>query len=812
MREIRQAIRRLWRAPLFTTIVVATLALGIGANAAIFSVVNAVLLKPLPYRDPGQLVTIFHHYPSLKLDAPVSAPGFKDYRDRTHSFSNVAVETGWAVNLIGHGDPERLQGTRVSGDFFRLLGINPVLGRVVTRDDDQAGHDRVVVLSNALWVREFGARRDVIGQTMTINGLGYQVIGVMPASFVDPWAPRTELWSPLALDPALFVPGNYTSEYLNLTARLKPGVTADAAGREMAAFAARLKQDSPSTFSPDWTLTVQTIASRIVGNVRAALLILLGAVGFVLLIACANVANLLLARAASRQREVAVRTALGASRWDLARPLLAESLVLSLSGGLLGLAIAYGAIKALVAANPANLPRIDGLAVDGHVVIYTLVIAIGTGLIFGILPSLRVWRGSLHDTLKDNARGGTADRSGQRLRRSLVAGEVALALTLLCGSGLLLKSFAKLSGVDPGFTPGHLLTFTLGLPASRYPNDTVMTTFWRQVSERIAEVPGVTAAGATSVMPFGGGWSTGSFNIDGYTPPPRTNGPWGDLRVVTPGFFSALRIPGIAGRTFTDGDIDSRPSVAVVDEEFVHRFFPAGTNVIGKRIWFGNPAPDTSTRYITIVGVVGHAAHEGLDADRRVQVYFSAFQPTGFGAQPSMDFAVRTTGDPLRATASVRRAIYSIDAQLPMARIHTMDELISISMGQRRLSMVLLGIFAGLALLLASLGIYGIMSYAVTQRTRELGVRMALGASRDSVLRMVLGQGLAITAVGGVIGVVAALALTRLIRAQLYDVAPNDPVIFAGVVVLLAAIAGVATLIPAWRATRVDPIVALRQE
>jgi putative ABC transport system permease protein len=807
--DIRHAARRLRHAPAFTLIVVFTLALGIGANSAIFSVVNTVLLAPLPYRDPGQLVTIYHDYPSMKMEAPVSAPGFKDYRDRTHSFSSVAVETGWNVNLTGLGDPQRLGGTRVSGQFFATLGVAPALGRVLTVDDDQAGHDHVVVLSDGLWRRVFGAKADIVGHPVSLNGESYQVVGVMPRGFVDPWNPPTEIWSPVAIDPARFTINNYTNEFLNLVARVKPGSSTAAATREMTGFAQQLKKDNPNQFSTDWTLEVKSMTDVQTGAVRPALLLLLGAVGFVLLIACANVANLLLARAASRQREVAIRTALGAKPWDLVRQMLVESLMLSLSGGVLGLAIAFGSIKALAAANPSRLPRVQDLAIDSHVVLFTLAIAVVTGVVFGLVPAFQAWKGNLQVSLKDGSRTGTADKRGQLARRALVVAEIALALTLLTGGGLLLKSFARLSNVSPGFEPRGVLTFALALPPLKYATDTASTAFWTAVMPRIAQVPGVRAVAATSVIPFGGGWSTGSFNVEGFTPPPKANSPWGDIRIVTPDYFNTMRIPRLKGRVFGTQDDAAGMRVAVVDDEFVKRYYRAGEDPIGKRIYFGNATPDTSTRYITIVGVVGHAKHEGLDADPRIQLYLPVPQA---GRSNRLDVVVRTSGDPRQYVSGVRAAIRDVDRDLPMARVTTADELVSGSMGQRRLSTVLLGIFAGLALLLASLGIYGVMAYSVAQRTRELGVRVALGATRENVLGLVLRQGVVIAGVGAVIGLAGAFGLTRLIASQLYAVKATDPATFVGVTVLLLVVAIGATLVPALRATRIDPLVALREE
>jgi putative ABC transport system permease protein len=808
--DLRYAARRLRHSPAFTLVVVLTLALGIGANSAIFSVINTVLLRQLPYKDPGKLVTIYHYYPTLKMEAPVSAPGFKDYRDKTHDFENVAVESQWNVNLTGAGEPERLAGSKVSAQFFAALGITPLHGRLFRPDEDANGHNHEAILSYGLWQRDFGGDASIIGKQASFNGEAYDIVGVMPATFVDPWSKPVEVWSPIALDPALFVPRNYTNEFMPLTARLKPGVPVEQAVRDMTAFAEQLKKDNPNSFGPGWTLEVKTLDEVNTGPVRPALLVLLGAVGFVLLIACANVANLMLARAAARHKEVAIRTALGADRWSLMRQLLAESVLLSLIGGGLGLVIAMASIRGLVAMNPGNIPGIQDLTIDTRVVLFTLVISLATGILFGLVPALQTSRENLHVTLKEGGRSGTADRSGQLVRRLLVISEVALALTLLTGGGLLVKSFEKLQGVDPGFNSRGVLTFGLALPAARYKSDTAQAAFYDAAIQRISQIAGVKSAGATSVMPFGGSWSTGSFNVEGFVVPANTNSPWGDIRVVSGDFLGTLQIPLLRGRAFNQSDAVSSPRVAVVDDEFVRRFYKPGDEPIGRRIFFG-PSPATdSTKYITIVGVVGHTKHEGLDATPRVQLYLSESQ-AAFNLN-TMQVAVRTSGDPKAYVSAIRNAIHEIDRDMPMSKVSTLDVLVDNSMGQRRLSTVLLGVFAGLALLLASIGIYGVMSYTVAQRTRELGVRVALGASRQSVLGLVMRQGVTITLIGVGIGLGGAFGLTRLIAAQLFAVSATDPTTFALVTVALLLVAVGASLVPALRATRVDPITALRED
>ena len=803
LKELRYSLRRLRKAPTFTAIVVLTLALGIGANTAIFSVVNGVLLKPLPYKDPERLVTIQHSYSTEKLDAPVSSLGFRDYRDRASDFSHVAVESNWNATLTGLGDAQRLRAQRVSGDYFATMGVPAALGRVLLPEEDEPGRTRVVVLSDGAWKRLFGGMRNAVGQQLHLNGEAYDVVGVMPPSFTDFWGRDTELWTPLAVRPGPLT----ADEYLFLTARLKPGITVELAQRDMREFGERLRQDNPGNYPPDWSLKVTSLDEIGTATIRPALLILLGAVGFVLLIACANVANLLLARAAARVKEVAIRTALGARRWDLARQLLTESIVLAMTGGLLGLGLAWWSVRALVAFNPGNVPRIESLGVDGKVILFTLVVSLLTGLLFGLVPALQTSRTDLQTTLRDGSRGDSSG-GGQRVRRVLVVGEVALALTLLTGAGLLIKSVARLQAVDPGFNPHEGLTFNVALPRTKYPTDTSWRAVFAELLPRIAAVPGVKSVGATNAMPFSDGWSTGIFNVEGYVQLSSDKRPWGDTRVVSTDYFRTLQVPLIRGRVFGPQDIATAPPVAIVDDEFVRRFYAKGTDAIGKRIWLNQPTADGSTRYITIVGVVGHTKHEALDGDTRVQLYFPLAQ-TG---DPSLDVAVRTAGDPLRMITSIRAAITSVDRDLPMSRIGLLDDMLERSMGQRRLSMLLLGTFAGLALLLASLGIYGVMSYSVAQRSRELGVRMALGAARGRVLGLVMRQGMSLVLTGVVLGLVGAFALTRLIASQLYAVQPTDPLTLTVVALLLSAIALLASFVPALRATRVDPVVALREE
>ena len=810
LQDLRYSLRRLAKSPAFSAIVVLTLALGIGANTAIFSAVNAILLRPLPYHEPERLVTIQHLYPSLDLEAPVSAPGFRDYADRARSFTSMAVEAAWAANLTGVGDAVRLQGARVTGRYFPTLGVPALLGRTIQPGEDAAGREQVVVLSHAVWQRQFGGDPGIVGRTLSLNGQSYEVVGIMPPEFRDFFSRNVELWAPLVFRPDQLADEERTHEFLSLTARLRDGVTAADADAEVRALAEQLKQQYPDFYAPEWRLGVTPLGEEATGGIRPALLVLLGAVGFVLLIACANVANLLLSRAAARGKEIAVRSALGASQERLVRQLLTESALLALAGGVVGLLLAYWGVRSLVAINTGNLPRAEEIRVDGVVAVFTLVVSLVAGLLFGLAPALHAARPDLQTTLKEGGRGAAGDRGSQGLRRMLVVAQTALALTLLTGAGLLIKSFARLQGVDPGFDPDRLLTFTVALPESRYREDAQLTAYFDRALPELRAVPGVRGVGTTTVMPFGGSWGTSSFEIEGYQVPEDQPGPWGDVRVVSPGFFDALRIPLLQGRLLTEHDTDRRPRVAVIDEEFVRRYWP-GENPLGKRLAFGPPpeATDTSARdWIEVVGVVGHTKHEGLDGDDRLQLYLPYHQ----APQRFMAVAVRTAGDPARHLAALRGALRAVDPDVPVSNPRTMNELIELSVGQRRLSMMLLSLFSGIALLLASIGIYGVMSYSVTQRSRELGVRIALGAGRADVLRLVLRQGMSLAIIGIAIGVGTALLLTRVIESQLFGVRASDPVTFVSVAVLLGVTALAANLVPAVRAMRMDPAVVLREE
>ncbi len=806
MMTFRYAIRRLLHNPGFSAVVVATLALGIGANTAIFSIVNAVLLRPLPYEQPQRLVTLNHYYTNLDgLEAGFAVPTYRDIRERTQLFESFAVSQPWNVNLTGRGAPEQLIGTKATAEYFRVFGVPPLHGRTFAPGDDQAGHDKVIVLSYGFWQRRFGADASVVGSKLLLDAEPYDVIGVMPATFHGFFNRDTEVWAPAVFTPEQYGDNRRTSEFLAAVGRLKPAIAVEQASRDVTAFADGLRRDFPDAYSDQWTIITRSLNEMSTRRIRTALLVLVGAVGFVLLIACANIANLLLARAASRSREIAVRAAVGATRGDLVRQLLAESVIVSLVGAAAGLAIAFGAVEALLVTVPVDLLRVEQVRIDGTVLLFTLGIAIVTGLLFGLAPAINATGADLNEALRDGARTAGEHR-GQWLRRSLVVAEMALALTLLVGAGLLIRSFARLQGVDPGFDPQRLVTMRVSLPRAKYETPESRAAFFEAARTRVAQVPGVIGVGATSNVPFGGSWSTSSFSVEGYQPPEGQPGPWGDTRVVTPGYHEAMRMKLLRGRYLLPSDREGAARVVVVDDEMVRRYWP-DSDPIGKRISFGDAA-QPQAEWIQVVGVVEHTAHEGLDAERRVQLYFAHQQRP----LPQMTFAVRSSGDPSALVNALRSAVRDIDADQPIASVRTMDAMMDEALGQRKLSMYLLGAFAGIAVLLAAIGIYGVMSFDVTRRSQELGVRMALGAARSSVLALVLKQGLALAVIGIVLGLFGALALTRVIEAQLFGVSRTDPATFAGVALTLTAVAVVATLIPALRATRLDPVRALRYE
>lgn len=794
--DLRHAARGLAKQPAFTAIVVLTLALGIGANCAIFSVVNAVLLRPLPYANPEELVAVYEERVSLARErGHVSPPDFIDWRAQNAVFKNIAAYTPASLNRTDGDEPERLVGALVSADLFPALGVSAAVGRTFVPEEDRPNAERVAVIGHELWQKRFGADRSVVGKAVTLNANSYEVIGVMPRGFEFP-DKNTEVWLPLAIDP---VTGNRAMHSLKVVARLKDGVTLQRAEAEMRTIASRLEQ--VHEVNTGHSVNLFPLHSEVVGPVRAPLLILIGAVAFVLLIACVNVANLLLVRAAARQKEIAIRTALGASRSRIVRQFLAESLLLSLLGGAVGLLLATWGTDLLVAISPADTPRLSEISTDRTVLVFTLLVSLLPGLAFGLLPALQFCRPAISEGLKEGGRTGASDASSGRIRSGLVVTEVALALVLLVGAGLLLKSFIRLRETNPGLDPKGVLTAQVLLPRAKYREPQQQAAFTRDVIERLQALPGVQLAGATVSLPLGELPASRYFSIEGRPPTRPGEGANAHFDLATPDFFRALGIPLRRGRHFDPRDGIGAPEVAIINEALAQKFFP-DEDAIGKRIQIGDGS------WHTIVGVVGNVRQTSLDQEAAPEFYYSLLQdPIGF-----MALVVRTSRDPQSLATDLRTAVRAVDPDQPIFGVKTMEEVIIGSVAPRRLTMVLLGTFAALAIVLAAIGIYGVISYMVAQRTHEIGVRMALGAQNSDLLRLILGHGMFLTGIGMAIGLVASFALTRVLSTLLFGVNSNDPSTYLAVSLLLAAVAFVAGYIPGRQATQVDPLVALRAE
>ncbi|HEU4597852.1 MAG TPA: ABC transporter permease [Pyrinomonadaceae bacterium] len=807
--DFRFAGRVLSKNPGFTAVAVLTLALGIGINTAIFSVVNAILLRPLSYPDPEQLVLLNHNYPKIDLKASVSAPGYKHYRENAKSFEGIAAMSFWSANLTGDGgEPERLQGMTTSANLFPLLRAEAERGRVLLPEEEEKGRDRVAVITDGLWRRRFGSDPNLVGKRVSLNGESYEIVGIMPPDFQfgREIGLTIEIWSPLTFTPQQLSMDNIGRENLFVLTRLKPGVSFEQAQAEMNAIADSLRaQLMPGLTVNDWGLKLTEMSETVVGEVRPMLWMLLGAVGLVLLIACANVANLLLARSAVRQKEIAIRTALGAGRGRVIRQLLTESVLLAVVGGALGLLLATWGVDLLLSFNESKIPRAYEVGVDLWVLGFTVGVSLLTGVLFGLAPALQASKVDLHDALKEGGRSGAGGMK-KGARSALVVAEMALALVLLICAGLLIKSFAQLQQVNPGFRPEGILSMQLTLPEAKYKEPPQRQEFFRQLIERVRALPGVEAAGATNVLPLSGQNQSGSFGIEGRPVPQGQTSPHGDRWMVTADYFRTMSIPLVRGRYFTEQDGPDAPGVAILDETMARKYWP-NEDPVGKRISF-ETGPDNNPRWREVVGIVGHVRHKDLEGESRVQYYVPLVQRPN----PGIFLAVRTLGEPEALTASVRGVIRELDRDLPVYKVTTMEQLVSDSMAQRRFSMLMLGIFAVVALLLASVGLYGVLAYSVTQRTREIGVRMALGAQTRDVLKMVVGQGMVLALAGVGVGLVGAFAVTRLMSSLLYGVTATDPLVFAAVALLLTAVAFLACYIPARRATRVDPMVALRYE
>ncbi|HEX8272227.1 MAG TPA: ABC transporter permease [Longimicrobiaceae bacterium] len=804
LQDVRYAFRRLRKSPGFAAVAILTLALGIGANSAIFSVVNAVLLRSLPYADAERLVLVTH-LTSTGDRAPMSPANFRDARREVRSLEELSFwsYSGSGRTLTGVGDPVQLDAASVGAGFFDVLRARPLLGRTFRPDENEPGHNRVAVLGHGVWRQRFGADPKVVGRTITLDGEPYQVVGVMPEGFGYPG--DREVWVPQEYEEFFMSEASRGSWFMVGIGRLKPGVPHERAAREVAALGARLSRQYPET-NATVGLTSISLYENMVGDVRTSLLVLLGAVGLVLLIACANVANLLLARAAAREAEVAVRVALGAGRRRLIRQLLAESLVLALLGGLAGLLLAVWGTSALVALDPQGIPRLDEVRVDGTVVAFTLGAALLAGVLFGMVPAVQVTRSGLFGSLREGGRGALSGRGSARVRSALVVVEMALAVMLLAGAGLLIRSFVRLQEVDPGFRTEGALSFTLSLPSAAYGEDAARAAFYERLLERLEGLPGVRSAAAVSQLPMGGSAQFLTFAVDGRAPVQPGNDPAAQVLRATPGYFRSLAIPVERGRAFSEQDRAGTPRVVVLNRAAVRRFFP-GEEPLGQRILMALGA-DTVTVPWEVVGVVGDVRHFGVEAEAQPAMYFPQAQaPAG-----SMGVVVRTAVAPLSVAGAVRREVRALDPNLPLGDLQPLEQLTADSVSQPRFYMLMLCIFAGVALALAAIGIFGVISYSVAQRTREIGVRVALGADPASVLRIVVGGALGLAALGVGIGLLGALAGTRVLSGLLFGVAATDPATYAGVAVVLLAVAGLASWLPARAATRVDPAIALRAE
>jgi putative ABC transport system permease protein len=827
--DLRYALRMLFKKPGFTAIAALTLALGIGANTAIFSVVDAVLLRSLPYPDADRLVMLWSTMQAQGVPTSGSAmPDYREWRDQSQSFEGLGGFYYGDFNLSGaNREPARVQGAFVTANLFPVLGVAPALGHGFSSEDEQFGRHRVALLSNALWQRRYGADPQIIGRSITLGGDPYTVVGVMPPgmAFFDN-QPVVELWTPIS-----FAPGDNfdtrNNHFVNLVGRLKPGVTLQQAQSEVSAIADRMAEQEKGNEGLGALLV--PVREQFTGDVRLAVLVLLGAVAFVLLVACVNVANLLLARAAGREKELAIRASLGASRGRLIRQLMLESLPLGLLGGGAGLLLAVWGIEALVSMLPASVPRYNAITIDARVLVFTLGVSLLTTVIFGLLPAFQIARVDVQNALNESGRSGTASRRQGRLRDMLVAVEMALALVLLIGAGLMIQSFMKLRRVDTGFSGQNILTMRIPLPDSKYPVPQTLTSptptglnFYDQLLERVKALPDVQSAAVSTMLPLGAGSGWGKFiSVEGRPAPSSIE----QVPLVRFALISSdyLRTMGIAlrqGRAFTEQDTEKSQPVALINETVAGRFF-ADEDPVGKTIWMGPPEsllpPEAQTpenRFIrrTVVGVVADVKGSSLEQSGRAEVCVPYHQYRREGWSNGLMLAVRSSTGSENLLSGIREQVIALDADQPVTNVATMDERLSKSLAQARFSMLLLGLFAGVALLLAGVGIYGVMSYVVTQRTHEVGIRMALGAQASDVLRLVVGQGMKVALIGIGIGLIAAVALTRVMRTLLFGVSTTDPLTFTIIPLLLAAVALGACFIPARRATKVDPMVALRYE
>ena len=806
--DLRYAIRSLLKTPRFFLIAVVVLALGIGSNSAMFSVVYNVVLRPLAYPQPERLVFVQECSLRHGGTSPTAPGTYGEWRDQQHVFQSIAAAEVWGASLTGTARPEEVEGLKVSTSLLTVLRTAPLLGRSFLHEDAQTEAGRVVLLSHGLWQRRFGGDRSIAGRAITLNGASYRVIGVMPQEFRFPpfWALKAELWVPLVFPPQRM--HDHEGRSLRVFARLQDGVSLEQAAAEMSTIARRIEQAYPES-NTDRGARVLPLNEVVLGQVRPALVVLLGAVAFLLLIACANVANLLLGRASGRQKEVALRLALGAGRWRLMRQLLVESALLSAAGGALGLLLAYWSVHLLsvsiAEASRFTLPRYQEIGMGAAVLLFTFAVSLATSILFGLAPALEFSRPDLHATLKDGGRG-TSRLSRSPLRSLLVVGEVAISLMLLAGAGLMIRSFARLGAVDAGFDPHNVLTMRVVLTGSpRAATLERRNAFYRQVLDRVAAVPGVESVSGINHLPLAGDLWTFSFRVEGRPEPGPADVPKAAFRAVFPGYFHTMRIPLLGGRDFTTRDDAGAPRVVVINQSMARRYWP-NEDAMGKRIRLDSNGP-----WFTVVGVVKDVEQADWGATAGSEFYFSQMQNPE-DIQRYLTLVARTAGDPLAIAGAIQSQIWSLDRDLPIGDLASMQQVVDRAVWQPRFSTTLLGGFAGLALVLAAIGIYGVMSFDVNRRTQEIGIRMALGAKPGDVMRSVLGGGGKLAAIGTAIGMAGALALTRYLRTLLYEVSTTDPVALASAAALLGVVALAAVWLPARRATRVDPVVALRSE
>jgi predicted permease len=806
MQDLRFALRQMVRKPGFTAVIVLTMALGIGANAAIFSVLDSVLLRPLPYTHPEQLIKVWTRFTGIGSPNDqnyVSPPEFRDVRQLHHSFSELAAMQAGSINLGLKGSPQRVIGASVSPSLFSILGARPLLGRTFLEEEAQPGRDHEVVLSYPLWRRVFAANPAVVGSTIDVDGVPMSVVGVMPADFAYP--NQTEIWGPLAFSPNDLSENNRGSHGLEVLGRVKPGLSFAQVQADMDGVGRTMIEQHPSYpyTKYDFGIILHPLLEEMVGDVKTALLVLMAAVGLVLLIACANVANLLLARSTERKQEMETRMALGASSGRLARQLVTESVLLAFVGAAVGLAATPLILRGLVAIASKSLPRVIDSSIDGRALALTVMVSLAAGILFGLAPALQLGRKGSFEVLKTGR--NTEGRRPKRLRSALVVSETALALVLVVAAGLLLRSFAQVLKVEPGFKPDGVLTMRVALPDAVFSKPEQVRGFYDTLVTRVQALPGVTMAGVVDALPLSGDGGSGTVTINTQSVRPEDATPEADLRVATPDYFKAMGISLVRGRLFEKRDSADAPQVAIVDESLAQTFWP-NDDPLGKQLHFGGR--QTKARWMTVVGVVRHVRNRTLEARSRVEVY----TPLDQVPINAMSLAILTKGDPRSFAPTIQREVAAIDPDLPVYRVRTMTEVMGESLERRQLAMVLLGVFAGLALLLAAVGIYGVTAYSVAQRQVEIGVRMALGADRGMVMRMMLRSGMGPILIGLGMGIVLALFLTRLMNGLLFAVRATDPLAIGGASLVLITAASLAILIPSRRATRVNPVVALRYE